>query len=76
VHNSPTLHEAGVGLYYPGFEARRGAQVLLDAWDREPGFWGDYTAKSRAFLGTLAPHAPANLAAYAHRIEALMGRPR
>jgi hypothetical protein len=73
VHNSPMLRDAGAGLYYRDFEAGHGAQVLLDAWESESGFWDDYAANAAAFVGALAPHAPANIEAYARKVDALVG---
>ena len=73
IHNSEFLLADGIGLYYPGFEAIRGGQVLVEAWSRDADFWDDYRRKSADFLARRAPTHPANVRAYAQRIEALMG---
>ena len=73
VHNSPFLHEDGVGLYYPEFEAAQGGALLAEAWAREPAFWDDYRDRAAAYLRRLAPEHPDNVAAYAGRVAALMG---
>lgn len=73
VHNSPALHDAGVGLYYPGFSAVQGGEVLLQAWQQEPGFWQDYQRAAAAWLKRLAPEDPANVAAFARRLQAPAG---
>ena len=52
LHNSPYLREAGVGLYYEGFEAAQGGRVLLQAWAREAGWWDDYRAHAASWLAT------------------------
>ena len=72
VHNSPMLRDAGAGLYYRDFDAHHGAQVLLDAWNGEPGFWDHYADSAHRFVDALAPDAPANIESYARRIDALV----
>ena len=73
VHNSEYLHEAGVGLYYDGFEAIAGGRVLLEAWSREAGWWDDYRGQAASYLATLDPRHPANVNAYTDRIVSLLG---
>lgn len=73
VHNSDWLRDAGVGIHYPGFEAKKGGEALLAAWEREPGYWSRYRDDAMRFLRTVAPdHAP-NVAAFRERIVALTG---
>lgn len=73
VHNSDLLRDAGVGIHYPGFEAKKAGQALLDALEREPGTWSRYRDDAMRYLRTVAPdHAP-NVAAFRDRIVALMG---
>jgi hypothetical protein len=76
VHNSDVLRDAGVGIHYPGFEAKKAGQALVQAWEREPGTWSRYRDDAMRFLRTVAPdHAP-NVAAFRDRIATLMeGRP-
>jgi hypothetical protein len=70
LHNSEFLRAAGVGLFYPGFEAGAAARALIAAREQEPGFWRDYQSAARAFLRTLAPGHPANVAAFEARLAA------
>jgi len=69
VHNADALRQAGVGLYYPGFSATAGGQALLDAWDRDPGYWQDYQRTAAAFLARLAPEHRANVDAFMRRLQ-------
>jgi hypothetical protein len=73
VHNSEFLAADGVGLYYPGFRAAAGGQVLLDAWARDAAYWDDYRVRAARYLSALDPAAPAKVAAYRRRILELMG---
>jgi hypothetical protein len=73
IHNSEFLMKDGVGFYYPHFEAGKGAEALLAAWAKEPGYWKDYRDRSSRHLATLAPDHPANVAAFAQRIDNLVG---
>lgn len=69
VHNSEPLRNAGVGLYYTGFAAVEGGQVLLGARQQDPTFWHDYRRNAHGFLATLAPDHPANIRAFAERLD-------
>lgn len=73
VHNSDFLQHAGVGLYYPGFNATDGGNALLRARTQEPGYWQDYQRTASAWLRRLAPDDPANVAAFAQRLRAPAG---
>ncbi len=53
--------------------ARKGAEALLDAWQREPDFWPGYQASSLEWLATLSPVNEANVKAYTDRIVHLQG---
>lgn len=76
VHNSDALQRAGVGLYYPGFNATEGGRVLVDAWHQEPGYWQDYHRRALDWLANLAPDHPDNVAAFMHRLHSVQeGRP-
>lgn len=73
VHNSDYLKRAGVGLHYPGFSAVEGGNALLQAWQQDPGYWQDYRGRATAFLDRLAPHHPANVAAFMQRLQSPTG---
>jgi len=75
VHNSDWLRDAGVGFYYPGFEATTGAKQLLDAWRSEPGVWQHYRAKAQAWLATLHPTHEDNVRTFTREVERLMQSP-
>lgn len=68
VHNSEFLQAAGQGFYYPHFSAMEGAEQLLRAWAREPGFWQDYHRGALQYLRALAPSHPQNQQAFAVRV--------
>jgi hypothetical protein len=73
VHNSEFLEAGAVGFYYPGFEAIRGGQVLLDAWAKDPGFWTAYRDGAARYLTRLRPDHPENIDLYTQRIRNLLG---
>jgi hypothetical protein len=70
VHNSDVLARQGVGLHYPGFEARAAGEALLRARRLEPGFWSGHAARVKTFLHALAPDHPANIKAFRARMWA------
>lgn len=73
IHNSTFLRDAGMGFYYPDFEAIEGGRMFLDAWEKDPGYWQDYRRKAAAYLETLSPEHPANISAFGERIRSVMG---
>jgi len=73
VHNSPFLQRAGVGLYYPGFEAKAGGEALLKARGLDASAWSAYRSDAMRFLRTLAPDYADNVSAFRDRIGALLG---
>jgi hypothetical protein len=70
IHNSEFLRDEQLGFYYPHFEAKRGAEVLLQAWAREPGSWKDYHAQSLKVLELRSPTNADNVRAYRERLLA------
>jgi hypothetical protein len=72
VHNSEFLQAAGVGLFYPGFEAVRAGEVLEAAWAAPPEAWQDYRRTAAAWLARLSPGHPDNHDSYARLVGALM----
>ena len=68
IHNSEFLQQAGVGIFYPGFLAREGAQALVGAWNQSPEFWQDYKKKADEFLKTLHPEHPENIRIFTERL--------
>jgi len=76
VHNSPFMERAGMGFYYPGFEAARGGARLVEAWEKDPRYWEDYRRRSRGFLATLAPDHHENIRRFTERIARVMEAPR
>jgi hypothetical protein len=73
VHNSEFLEAQNVGFYYPGFEAIRGGQMLLEAWAQDPGFWTGYRDRAASYLERLRPDHPENIDLFTQRIRSLMG---
>jgi hypothetical protein len=73
VHNSEYLERAGVGFHYPGFEAIRGGEALVSAWEQDPDYWPDYAQRAAAYLRTVSPEHDSNVKAFAARIHAVMG---
>ncbi|MBB3342165.1 DUF2827 family protein [Luteimonas sp. RC10] len=65
VHNSPWLHDAGVGAYYPGFDIDAGAERLAEAARECLAGFGAARLRELAFLGALHPQVPSNVAAFA-----------
>jgi len=72
-HNSEWLRDAGVGFYYPGFAAKDGARSMIGARKQAPEFWDEYRRKASAFLETLSPFHPGNIAAFSERLIAVTG---
>lgn len=72
IHNSPWLSEFGAGYYYPGFDAVAGARQLLRAARAHADNLEGYRQRSKLVFDAVDPANPANLAAYEHRIRALM----
>jgi hypothetical protein len=68
VHNSEFLLRDGVGIYYPGFSARKGGDVFIEAWNQPPEFWQDYKKKADSFLKTLHPEHPENIRIFTERL--------
>lgn len=73
IHNSDFLQADGIGLYYPGFQAAKGGEAIIEAWSRPPDFWDDYRTQTNAYLQRLAPDHSANIEAFASRIADLTG---
>ena len=71
VHNSPILLDAGVGFYYPEFDAQRGADVLLDVINNYDSNFEKTVAKNKKFLETLSPYNPAVYKEYEKLLEQL-----
>ena len=76
VHNSPFMEKAGMGFYYPAFEAARGGERLVEGWGKESGFWEDYRRRAQDFLATLSPDHPENIRAFTERITHVMQAPQ
>lgn len=56
VYNSPFLRDAGVGFYYPEFDAKKGAAVLLDVINTYDAQIELHKKNNTAFLETLSPY--------------------
>jgi hypothetical protein len=72
IHNFESFFDAGVGFYYPGFEAMTGAARLIDARAKDSGFWRDYASAASAFLDSLSPEHPGNISKLSTRISRLL----
>ena len=70
IHNS-TLLPKGVGYYYEGFDAFHGADVLLNVIDNHDKNHEAYQKRANAFLETLLPSNPINIAIYEREIQRL-----
>ena len=71
VHNSPILLDAGVGFYYPEFDAQRGADVLLDVIKNYDAQIEIHKKHNQAFLETLSPYNPAVYSEYEKLLKQL-----
>ncbi len=72
VHNVPEMADAGVGYYYPKFEAVAGATQLLECiatYDDERDM---HRAAGRAFLNTRIATSRANIAAHRAAVEEVL----
>lgn len=69
VHNSPWLD--GCGYAYTDFDPEAGATALLRALAEHDAGLAAYRARAAAFLATLAPTAPVNIARYEAALAAL-----
>lgn len=72
VHNSDFLQRDGMGFYYPGFGAKKGAEQLLNAWEKDADFWVDYQRRSTEFLNQLAPTTHENINTFTQQIQRLL----
>jgi len=68
IHNSEYLQAAGVGIFYPGFSAREGAQALVEAWNQPLEYWQDYQRKAKEYLATLHPEHSENIRIFTERL--------
>lgn len=72
VHNSPFLKDAGVGFYYPEFDAYAGADQLLEAIYHYDEHLEEHKAKNKAFLETLSPYNDGVVQAYQGLLEEIL----
>lgn len=63
IHNSKLLPK-GIGYYYDQFDAFEGAKVLLDVIENHDKNHTDYVKRANAYLETLSPLNPINIAIY------------
>jgi hypothetical protein len=68
IHNSEFLQHAGVGIFYPGFSARKGARALVEARNQPLEYWQDYQRKAKEYLATLHPEHPENIRIFTERL--------
>lgn len=67
-HNSEYLRDAGVGIYYEGFSAKRAGDAMVETWAHPPGFWDDYRAQAKDYLLRLHPENPENIRIFTERV--------
>lgn len=70
IHNSKLLPK-GVGYYYDQFDAFDGAKVLLDVIKNHDKNHEDYVKRANAYLETLSPTNPINIAIYERELKRL-----
>lgn len=70
IHNSKLLPK-GVGYYYDQFDAFDGAKVLLDVIKNHDRNHEDYVKRANAYLETLSPTNPINIAIYERELKRL-----
>lgn len=75
IHNSPWLASFNAGYYYPDFDALAGSRTLLDARARHDAELPIYRMRSQAVFDAVHPNAPANLAVFTERLQALAAAP-
>lgn len=69
VHNTPLLHRADVGYYYPDFDAYEGARQVLYAIHHYDEEREDMVKKNKKFLETLDPLNPYNIKMYGDLLQ-------
>lgn len=71
IHNSPYLKEFDVGFYYPGFQAKKGVQLLLEAFKNSDNesYWEDYDKRSKKLLAHVHPCSKYNIDTISRLLE-------
>lgn len=72
VHNSPYL--AGCGYAYDGFDCEAAGLALLRARQQHDESLAEYKARAAAFVATVDPLHPQNVAAYGAALRLALGR--
>jgi hypothetical protein len=71
IHNSPFVHQAGCGYYYPDFDCELAGAAILKALATHDANLADYQRHARAYLYSVDPYNPENIATYDRAIVAL-----
>ena len=59
------------GYFYPDFDCEKGGAAILDALKHHDENFSEYRRKATAYLETVSPHNPQNIAIYDQAIVAL-----
>ena len=69
IHNSPFVGDCG--YFYPDFDCEKGGAAILGALKHHDENFSEYQRKATAYLETVSPHNPQNIAIYDQAIVAL-----
>ena len=71
IHNSPFVHAAGCGYYYPDFDCEQAGAAILNALATHDENLAEYQRAAHAYLHSVDPHNPENIATYDRAMVAL-----
>ena len=71
IHNSPFVQQANCGYYYPDFDCEQAGAVILNALATHDENLADYKRNARAYLHSVDPYNPENIAIYDRAIVGL-----
>lgn len=71
IHNSLFLKEYDVGFYYPEFQAKKGVQLLLKAFENShnQSYWSDYENRTKKLLAQVHPNSRNSIEALSKLLE-------
>ena len=71
IHNSPFVHAAGCGYYYPDFDCEQAGAAIVKALATHDENLAEYQRAAHAYLHSVDPHNPENIATYDRAMVAL-----